>query len=116
MAKVELPSGAWVEYRDSVNLADRFAVAEAMKLDMGGPTALMAVQNDARNALLGRLISAWSYEVPVPSDNSFAAADVIIAGVMTIEDYDALSDAVEALLTKLITPTRTTDPKKRSSK
>jgi hypothetical protein len=117
MAKVEFTSSNWVEYRDSVNLADRFAVAEAMKIEMNGPTPMMAVQNDARNALLGRLILGWSYEVPIPSQNSFAAADMVIASAMSLDDYDELSATVEPLLTKLITPSsKVADPKKRSAK
>jgi hypothetical protein len=116
MAKVEFDSGNWVEYRDNVNLADRFAVAEAMKVEMSGPNAMMAVQNDARNSLLARIILGWSYEVPIPSQHSFIAADVLIASVMSLDEYDALSEAIDPLLTRLITPGKVADPKKQSSK
>lgn len=117
MAKEEFTSGSWVEYRDQVNLADRFAIAEAMKVEMNGPSALMAVQNDARNALLGRIILGWSYDAAIPSQNSFVAADVLIASVMSLEDYDELSLAIEPMLTRLLSPpAKVADPKKQPSK
>jgi hypothetical protein len=67
------------------------------------------MENDRRNALLGRLIQAWSFPVPVPSQNSFQAADVVIDGAMDFDDYQVLVKAVQPVMDKL--GGRNQDPK-----
>lgn len=103
--KVDLPSGAWVEIRTELLVRDRFIVQEAARatLDETGSSQVsyLAMQNDMRNALLGRIITAWSYQVPVPAQNSFAAADVIIGDHMDLDDYAALEREVEPLMEKI---------------
>ena len=71
---------------------------------------LYGMQNDMRNALLGRIITAWSYPVPVPSQNSFQAADVVIGDAMDLDDYGVLAEEVEPLMDK-IQGRKTADPK-----
>ncbi len=120
MPRIELPSGAWVEYRDQLKVIDRFAVQEVAKVDIreeGNSTSFLAMQNDMRNALLGRIITSWSYPVPVPSQNHFAAADVIIGDQMDLDDYAALEEAVQPLMDKIAGrgAVGTADPKKPSS-
>jgi hypothetical protein len=66
-----------------------------------------------RNALLGRIITAWSYPAPIPSKNSFQAADIVIGETMNLEDYAALEEAIQPLM-DLINGTREPDPKKQS--
>lgn len=115
MAKVELPSGGWVEFRDSLKAMDRFIVQDAVTLEFrdGGNRASLGMVNDQRNALLGRIITAWSFPVPVPSGNGFQAADVVIGDAMDIDDYNALAEAVQPLLDKISGTSVPEDPKKR---
>ena len=121
--RVELPSKQadgtpnWVEYRDSLMAIDKFAVDEVATVTMGengNKVSALAMRNDMRNALLGRIISAWSYPVPVPSANSFQAADVVIGSAMNLKDYAALSRAVEPLMDE-IEGRELPDPKSPSS-
>lgn len=117
MAHIELPSGNWVEYRDQLKAMDRFAVQDAVMLEFreGGNRASLGMINDQRNALLGRIITKWSYPGPVPSENSFQAADVVIGDAMDLDDYNALADAVQPLLEKISGTTVKGDPKKQPS-
>jgi hypothetical protein len=102
MARIELPSGAWVEYRDKLKAADKFAVQDSIRLSIDDGVQLVTggIQNSMRNALLGRVISSWSFEgVPIPSQN--IAGDEIIGELLELDDYDALSKAVEPLMEKV---------------
>ena len=113
MARVDLPSGAWVEYRDQLKAADRFAVQAVVSVEVGGEgskASFLEMQNDMRNALLGRIITDWSYSTAPPAKNSFAAADVVIGDAMDLADYAALEKAVEPLM-DLIAGRNTQDPK-----
>lgn len=125
MARVELPGKQadgtphWVEYRDQLRALDRFAVQEVASVEVGegkNRANFYAMANDMRNALLGRIITAWSYPVPVPSQNHFQAPDVVIGEAMSLEDYAALEEAVEPLM-ELIAGRALPAPKKtRQSK
>lgn len=119
--RIDLPSRQpdgtpnWIEYRDRLMSGDRFAVQEVAKVEIGengGRTSFLAMQNDMRNALLGMIITAWSFPVPVPSQNSFSAADVVLGGVLDLDDYAALEQAVEPLMEKISGRTAP-DPKKQ---
>ena len=106
MARIELPSGAWVEYRTELKARDRFAVQDVASVEVsneGGKsrTSFLGMQNDMRNTLLGRIISAWSYGVPIPSQNHFQAADAVIGDAMDLDDYAVLAEAVEPLMDKI---------------
>jgi hypothetical protein len=104
MAKIELPSGAWVEYRDQLKALDKFVVQDAVFLNIkdGGVSQALGFQNDIRNALLGRIITNWSYNAPTPAGaKDIAAADVIIGEAMEIDDYNALAEAVQPLVDKV---------------
>lgn len=117
MAKVELPSGGWVEYRDQLKAMDRFAVQDAVFLEVkdGVNRAALGFSNDIRNALLGRIILAWSYDTPIPRDvKDMAAADVVIGEAMDLDDYNALADAVQPLVDKVAGTKEKESPKKRS--
>lgn len=116
MARFELPSGAWVEYRDKLMSMDRFEVQDSVILEFrdGGNRASLGMVNDQRNALLGRIITAWSFPDPVPSQvRDIAAADVVIGKVMDLDDYNALAAEVQPLLDKITGVTVKEDPKKR---
>ncbi len=115
MAKVDLPSGAWVEYRDKLLAADRFAVQAVARVELkesSNSASFLEMQNDMRNALLGRIITKWSYGGPVPSEDSFRAADMVIGETMDIDDYAALEHAVEPLMDKIAGRGTAPDPKK----
>jgi len=123
VARIELPSmkddGSehnWVEIRDRLMAADRFEVQDAVSMEVGGEDrrskVSLGMQNDLRNALLGRIITAWSFPVPIPAANSFAAADKVIGEAMDLRDYAALEKAVEPLMDLIAG--READPKQPS--
>ena len=94
----------WVEYRTELLAIDKFAVDEVATVTMGeggNKVSALAMRNDMRNALLGRIISAWSYPVPIPKDNNFQAADIVIGNAMNLKDYSALAKAVEPLMDEI---------------
>ena len=108
--RIDLPSKMadgthnWVEYRDKLMAIDKFAVDEVATIvmgDAGNKVSALAMRNDMRNALLGRIITAWSYPVPVPKDNNFQAADIVIGNAMDLKDYAALAKAVEPLMDEI---------------
>jgi len=110
MARVELPSGGWVEYREQLKAIDRFAVQDAVFIDSkdGNNRMSLGIGNDIRNALLGRIIIAWSFSGPTPAQlKDVAAADVVIGEALDLDDYNALSDAVQPLLDKISGTTKT---------
>jgi hypothetical protein len=101
MARIDLPSGGWVEYRDKLKAVDRFAVQAVASVELGDKknrASFLEMQNDMRNALLGRIITDWSYPAPIPSKNSFQAADMVIGETMDLEDYATLEKAIEPLM------------------
>ena len=120
MPRIEMPSKQadgspnWLEYREDLKVRDRLAVQEVATVQIGesgNSMSMLAMQNDMRNALLGRIITAWSYPFPIPSQNSFVAADVAI-GEMDLDDYSVLEAAVQPLMDK-ISGRVTADPKKQ---
>lgn len=117
--KIDLLSGAWVEIREELRARDRFAVQEVASVELGGDggksrTSFLGMQNDMRNALLGRIITSWSYPVAIPAQNSFVAADTVIGDVMDLDDYAQLAREVEPLMDK-ISGRDTPDPKNQPS-
>lgn len=117
MAKADLPSGAWVEFREELKARDLFAVQEVAQIEFGegkSKASFLALMNDQRNALLARVITGWSFDAAIPAKNDFAAADVVIGDAMDIDDYNALAAAVEPMMQK-ISGTNLPAPKKPSS-
>lgn len=112
--KIELPSGGWVEYREKLMAGDKFAVQDAISVEFkdGVNRASLGTVNDQRNALLGRIITNWSFGQTPDQLKDLQAADVVIGNAMDLDDYNALSDAVEPLLSK-ITGVAVKDPKKQ---
>jgi hypothetical protein len=105
VAKLELPSGGWVEYRDRLMAGDKFAVQDAVSMefnDNGGRKASLGLLNDQRNALLGRIITGWSFGQTPDSVKELMAADVVIGNALDIDDYNALADEVQPLLDKVM--------------
>jgi hypothetical protein len=110
--RVELPSGNWVDVRDKLMAADKFAAQSAVTLtyealgerqDGQGQVQRIpgGVENEMRNALLGQVIDAWSFEgVPVPSQN-IAGPAATIGATLDLDDYNVLQEAVQPLLEKV---------------
>lgn len=100
--RVDLPSGAWVEYRDKLKASDKFAVQDAVVLTFtDGRTQNMGlgIQNKMRNALLRQIITAWSFGVPIPSTPQ--SNPDLIGEVMDLDDYNKLEEAIQPLLDKI---------------
>ena len=112
MSKVELPSGGWVEYREKLMAGDKFAVQDAISVEFkdGVNRASMGLINDQRNALLGRIITNWSFGQTPEQLKQLQAADVVIGNAMDIDDYNALAEEIDPLLNKVM-GTTVKDPK-----
>jgi hypothetical protein len=80
----------WAEIRAVAELraGDAKAVRRAAKIDVGGDdenTSISIGINDVmRDALLARVITAWSYDLPIP------AGDVESLDKLSLEAYNAL--------------------------
>lgn len=98
---VDLPSGAKVTLRDKITAKDKFTVQNAVVLNLDTNTGLQATTaglvNDMRNALLTRLIESWTIEgLSIPSQQKDALDE------LDIDDYNALTEAIEPILTKVV--------------
>jgi len=72
----------WIEVRDAIKGGDIFAVHEANQVELGedGRAAKISFQkadDDALIALSQRVITGWSFQVPLPG--SFAAAKGVLS-------------------------------------
>ena len=111
MPRLDMPSQQsdgtpnWVEYRDKLMAGDRFLVQAAAKVqqeaDGSAKTSFLELDNDMRNALLGRIITAWSYPAPTPAQTGGQPADLVIGNAMDLDDYSALEKAVQPLMNKI---------------
>lgn len=113
MPRVELPSGGWVEFRDSVMSAVRFDVRDSVKSVIRADDSGQAVQeiggaNDDRQraALWWHIITDWSFAatgIPIPSANAAGKDGVLdlIGATFTDEDYDKLAEATQEILTRM---------------
>jgi hypothetical protein len=101
--RIELPSGGWIEYRTNLKANDKFAVQDAIIIELSdGETRKVhgGTSNLMRNALLARIITAWSFEgIPIPSLN--IAGVETLGDTLDIDDYNKLAEAVEELLEKV---------------
>jgi hypothetical protein len=106
MAKLELPSGGWVEYREELKAGDRFAAQAAAESIIGEDNRprlnALGMNNSMRNALLAAIITGWSYPVPVPAGNDFVPdKEAYIGNTMPLRDYNVLAEAVEPLMKEI---------------
>jgi hypothetical protein len=104
----------WVEIRDKLMAGDRFLVQAAATVqqspDGSAKTSYLEINNDMRNTLLGRIITAWSFPCPTPAQAAGQPADLVIGNAMDLDDYSVLEEAVEPLMAK-IAGRRETGPK-----
>lgn len=102
--KVDLPDGGWAEIKEvkDLRMGDKLAVKRASKIPRdgeGNAIITTAFQDEQRIALLGRIITSWSYEGwPIPSQAMSPEAAI---EQLTLEAYDKLSDAVKEHLSAI---------------
>ena len=107
MARIDLPSGAWVEYRDKLTTEDKWAVDGAYDVTVNADGVAVVPGNAGSlkmKAFLGRVITDWSFAaqgIPVPSQN-IGGDDVIATAVSDLDDMNALEDAVAPLFEKVV--------------
>ena len=106
MPRIDLPSGAWVEYREDFKGRDRKKVRASVKLAVtpeGVREASGDIDDVMRDALLAEIITAWSLSeqgIPVPSQN--VAGAEVIGDVLGYKDYNALQEAAQPILDELL--------------
>ena len=107
--KIELvstgPDGApnWIEVRDKIKGGDIFAVREAneVPIDEDGRTtsvSFLKLEDAQFAALAQRVITAWSFQVPLPA--SVAAAKSVISD-LDEDDFWTLHAALKPMLDKI---------------
>ena len=106
MPKIELPSGKWVEYRDSLMAEDEWATQESFDVQIGTDgtrTMPGAISTIMRRALLARIITNWGGPglegIPVPANNIAGAA--VMGSHLDSKDYNVLATAVQPLLDEM---------------
>jgi len=113
MPRFDLPSkqadgnANWVEVADPDDMTAEtlFAIHRAVRLssDADGGTSYSPreMEDDSVNAFLSKVITAWSFPSPIPSQMSMAAADVVIGRTMRAKDWSALRKQVRPLMNEL---------------
>lgn len=112
--RVELSRGQWADLRDVDELTNgqrrpfMLAVAELSALtepNVDGTPSLTGAREPAKaaaallatgDALLGALVSAWSFELPIPS------ADPASLEAIPARDYDALQAAAQEAMPSVV--------------
>jgi len=91
--RITLPSGAWVDVKDNMVPADRFAVQDSVETVIeDGRAVIRGAASSQWKAFLSRVVVAWSYDgVPIPSHD----LAVLDAYPDTEDDADALEDALQ---------------------
>lgn len=102
-----MPSGAWAELRDKLQAGDKFATQSGFTVEWQDGKQLMpsGVSNTMMKNMLAAIITAWGGPgrdgIPVPAQNMAGSG---VLDTLDIDDYDALSEAAEPLLRKLVMP------------
>lgn len=111
--RVELPSRQpdgspnYVDVRepDDFLAEDLFAIHAAVRISSGGDGSTTysprEMEDDQVNAFLGKAITGWSFQAPVPSQQNVAAADRVIGRVMKAKDWTVLRRKVKPLMDEL---------------
>lgn len=111
--RITLPSGAWIEVKDSTVPGDRFAVIDAPEVYVeDGKTVVLNAAGNQWKAFLSRIITGWSYQesqqVPVPA---VAGPQVLDEYPDNDDDIDALDDALRARYERIIARRRPNPPR-----
>ena len=113
MPRIELPSkqtdgtANWVEVAspDDLMAETLMAIHRAVRITSGanGETSYSPreMEDDQAAAFLGFAITGWSFPVPIPSQNSFVAADKACGKAMTGKDWSSLKIQVKPLMDEL---------------
>lgn len=114
--RIDLPSKQpdgttpnWVEVRDRLSVQDRIEANAALTFRFEpGPdntevrTMTGGSDDKMRIALLGRIITAWSFPgIPAPAQN-IASPEDLIDSVLDLDDYEAVCDAIAPLFQRIL--------------
>jgi hypothetical protein len=110
--RIELPSGAWVDVKDNAVPGDRFAIQDAVELEVedGGRRVVRGAAGKQWKAFLARFVTGWSFPVPIPA---VVGTDVLDDWPDQEEDDEALQDALQERFDR-VTRVRPTAPRKPS--
>jgi hypothetical protein len=110
----DLTSGAWVEMRPLQDLKakDKFAVGAAVRMlipfndegepDLkGGMTLGGSMQTRSLNAVLARVVTAWSYELPKPVFEYEQITSEDSIDELPLDDFNEIEDLLAPYLAKL---------------
>jgi hypothetical protein len=107
MARIELKSGRWVEYRSDLMAEDQWAVQESFAATIasdGSRTMPGGVTSIMRRALLAKIITGWGGSglegIPVPAQNIGGAA--VIGTHLSLADYNELAAEVQPLMDEVV--------------
>ena len=113
MPRLNLPSkqadgtANWVEVAnpDDLMAETLMAIHRAVRITSGanGETSYSPkeMEDDSAAAFLGFAITAWSFPAPIPSQNSFVAADRACGKAMNGKDWSSLKNQVKPLMDEL---------------
>lgn len=112
--KTELESGAWVEHRpiqdlkakdkDAVSLSVKMAIPITEDGEIDRSQGLLmsgSMQLAARNAVLARVITGWSYEQPVPYFEAGEVHEAESIDEIPIDDFNEIEELLAPYLEKL---------------
>lgn len=116
--RVELPSGNWVEIRDTLKAKDKFsvqnAIASSMEMTAAGTAKVPGnVMSLMQSSLMARIIQSWSFTDPLPGahacqecmGNSRAWHEHVSDGIgelLDLDDYNKLEEVISPLLEKVM--------------
>jgi hypothetical protein len=119
VARIELKSGRWVEYRTDLMAGDQFEVQDSFTVNIGADgsrTMPGGITSIMRRALLGQIVTAWGGPgldgIPIPSVSPEGTA--IMGRMLTIADMNELAAAVQPLLDQVV-PTEAPNPQKAAT-
>lgn len=90
--RVPLPGGQWAEIRtaNSLKRGDQRAVNAAVTVNLDKDAQMsIGVEDVMRAALIARVITSWSFDLPIP------ASDPAILDDLSLDTYNALVDATD---------------------
>lgn len=117
--KIDLPSGNWIEIRDSLKAKDKFSVQNAIASSMDVTSAGTGkvpgnVMSLMESALLARIIQSWSFTDPLPGAHTCQECtgntalwhehvSDYIGELLDLDDYNILEQVTSPLLAKVMT-------------
>lgn len=112
--RTDLASGAWVEHRpiqdlkakdkDAVTLSVKMAIPVTEDGEIDRSQGLLmsgAMQLAARNAVLARVITGWSYDAPVPYFEAAEVHNEESIDEIPLDDFNEIEALITPYLAKL---------------